>query len=167
MTNLIDSAEESLVGILTPIVAAHTYNDENGEAQAIPCYAGKASTIKEAPNVSCEAVGEGEADPPFTGNYWVSMSVQVRYVARQNPDGTNESAADPKVADKALVSDVADALAADDLTTQLNNKAAALGLAFTVMGCLWGAPTSGRDAEGVWIDEFKLRLYCCATSLTA
>ncbi len=168
MTNLMDSAEEAMASLLGAVTAAHTYANESGVAVAIPCYTGKASGVKSVPNVTCEAVGQGAEDPPFTGNYWVGMNVQVRYVAKQNPAGDNEAAADPKDADKSLVSAVANALAADDLWSQLNTAAAALGIAFTVFdnAVLRDAPTSGRDPEGTWIDEFGLRLYCCASTLS-
>lgn len=166
MTNLTDSLEESLVAILTATAAAHSYTDAEGNSNAVPVYCGKASPVKSLPNVRCEASGAGDEDPPFSGNFWVDAVVMVRYIARQNPNGTDPNAADPKTAEKLLSSAIANVLADDGLAAALNAAALAAGLAFTAYSpIIRGAQQTSAEPEGAWVDEFPLRVYCCASTL--
>jgi hypothetical protein len=151
---LIDRCEEACAAVLTAPV---------GALAAVAT--GKSYNDKTLPIVICAADGAGvEEDPKGTGNFWINLSVQIKTLAIQNADG--QSPADnPKTTSQALVSAVMAALMVDNLPALLSAAVAD----FTVFpnGVIFESPSSGKDEQGAWIDELKMRVYCCASTLAA
>lgn len=119
-------------------------------------YTGKASTNKVLPCVICIADGEEQEDPPFTGNYWVSVEIQVKYHADTAP-----GLSDPKVADLTLVRNVFNAVKVSNLDALLNGQ----GQNLTVFpnGFFFSSQKAGQDEMGAWADVQPIKLYCCAS----
>lgn len=160
MTFLLNAkAEDAFVALLTPV--AHGIDPSSIVVEGTA----SGERIQSVPYVICDADGEGEEEPRFTGNFWLNVSVRILRSAVQNEDGSNPNAPDPDIASEALTSAIFGAL-------QVDNLAALLSAAvpdFTVLpnGVRFDAPTSGQNEQGWWIDEMKLKLYCCASSIPA
>lgn len=122
---------------------------------------GKASGVKALPEVICSADGSNqEEDPPHSGNFWIDVMISVRAQAATEPGAI----VDPKLADSALVKAVWSTLKVDNLDTLLN----AAGQPLTVFptGYFFLPDKQGKDADGAWIDELPIRLYCANSILT-
>lgn len=117
-------------------------------------YAGKSSGEKKLPCVICEALGEAEEDPKYSGNYWVMARWRIKATAATEANGV-----DPSLADIQLVSDVSALIRVNNLDTALN----AQGRVLTVFpnGFIIGSPERQQDELGAWEDILPVRLYCC------
>ncbi len=149
-----DKCEAAFVALLTAAIA------ELGEEVGV--HPAKDSEDKTSPLVICDAQGEGEEEPKYTGNYWLDVSIIVKHAGVPDEDGT-ETEADPKTLDLALLEAVKAVVSADELEAQLSGAVEA----FTVFerSIIRGSPIRGRDEQGVWIDTFPIRLYCCDSAL--
>jgi hypothetical protein len=148
---LVDRCEEAYAAVLIPVVGALG-----------TVLTGKSYTDKTLADVICSADGGDEEDPKGTGNFWLHATVSIRTKAFQNETGTNP-ADNPKTTSQALVSAVMSALMVDNLPALLSAAVAD----FTVFpgGVIFEAPSNGKDETGAWIDELKMRVYCCASTL--
>ena len=119
-------------------------------------YDEKRSGDKATPNVSCGASeAEEDDDLPGTGNFWVTAEVRVKHIAAVDADGV-----DPKPTSEALAKAVLNALEVSDLAEQLS----AATPDYAVQGLGAGEISSEID-ENCWVDVWRRRLYCCASSL--
>ena len=144
-----DKAEAALAAIVTAAA---------GTAQVVT---GKTATDKEAPPlIICSAAAEEQEDPPHTGNFFVNCSVAIKTGAIVNEDGTAPADADQaaleaavKAENQALVAAVYGAVMVADLAEQMSEAIDD----FTVFpaSVVFGAPESGRDGKGVWIDVLQ------------
>ena len=127
-------------------------------------YTGKDTADKQLPCVIVAADGDGEEDPPTTGNFWLTVIISVKALTVSDPTLNDDGqAADPKGADVDIASIVFDAVRDDNIEGLLN----ATGEQFTAFpqGCFSDAPKSGQDANQTWTDELTLRVYCCGSVL--
>ena len=135
------------------------------EAQVVT---GKSAEDKQAPPmVICSAEVDGNDDPYGTGNYFVNGTVAIKSAAVPNEDGSGDAAgqeASLKAANQALVDAVFRVLQVDDLAEQL--AAAVSDLTVFPGSVQFGAPESGRDEKGFWIDVLHFRCYACGAGLT-
>lgn len=145
---LTNSLEAAFVGLVQAAVPTVT---------VVP---GRWPLPKVLPLVICAADGEGDEDPPRSGNVWVDVKVVVKGSAAVDVDGGN-----PAPWSAGLAGTVFDAVHQDNLDALLN----AQGQTMTVfpMGFLFGAPESGRDEAGVWVDILPVRVYCCEGVIAA
>jgi hypothetical protein len=146
--NLIDSVEGALQKLLIANLPVNTN-----------VYTGKASSNKKAPCVICACDGEQEEDPPRTGNFWISVEVSVKSIAATEPGAT----VDPLSSDQAFVKSVFDIVCVNVIDALLS----AQGFDLTILpqGFIFGSFKSGRDEQGVYVDQLPIRLYCCASIL--
>ena len=154
MNILLNAAENAMVALLAPVVA--------GRGAVLP---GKSPLNKTLPCVICSADGGSvEEDPKNSGDYWINLDVIVQSSAVPNEDGTGMTATDPTPFDEQLVSDVQSALQSTGLAASLSGAASN----FTVFpeGVIFESAQSGRDEHGVWNDSQRLRLYCCASTIS-
>ncbi len=126
---------------------------------------GKSADVKSLPIVICSANGQSEEDPKGTGNFWVEVATEVKSAAFQTeqlPDGGELP--DMKLRDEALATSVFEALMVDDLPQKLSD--ATDDFFVFPSGTIVGAPMSGRDESGIWIDSLTIRIYCCGKDLS-
>lgn len=148
---LVDKVEEALATlVLDSGVSANVYT-------------GKGSLDKEAPCVICSAEPEGEEDPKGTGNFFMQGIVTCKGYGVINEDGAGNPA-DPRGDSQTVVATVFAAIQRDDLGAAMN--AAVSDLHVFAASPQLQAPESGKDEQGVWIDELRVRLYCCASALS-
>jgi hypothetical protein len=159
MALLVNELEMAFVGLLNESLAG-----------LLPGYPGRSPDTKSLPCFICAADGEGEEDPPNSGNFWHVIHVTVKGTAATEPDG-----ADPKPVDVALATAVFDVILGNDqpnagdvnraelLASRLN----AQGRILTVFpnGIFFGSIGETREDPGVWLDELPLRVYCCGSIL--
>lgn len=155
-----DKAEAALAAIVMPAA---------GTAQV---FTGKTATDKQPPPVIiCSAAAEEQEDPRGSGNFFVNCSVAIKTGAVVNEDGTAPADADQaalaaavKAQNQALVAAVYGAVMVADLDAQMSEAIND----FTVFpaSVQFGAPESGRDANGVWIDVLHFRCYACGSALS-
>jgi len=118
-------------------------------------FAGLAYLDKDAPCVICVAEGPSEEEPPFTGNYWLTLNILVKSKAAAD-DGI-----DPRPAHELLVATVFDLFLSATLPADLN----AMGVVdFSVQGFMPG-PMDFAVEEDLWISSLRMRIYCCASTL--
>lgn len=155
-----DKAEAALAQLVTPA------------AESAQVVTGKSATDKEAPPiVICSATAEDQEDPKGSGNFFVACSVAIKTQAIPNEDGTGAPDADPADLAAAVKSDNQELVAAVFGVVMVADLAAKLSAAvddFTVFpaSIIFGAPESGRDAKGVWIDVVHFRCYACGSKLS-
>lgn len=120
-------------------------------------FAGHSSATKTLPCVVCSADGSSlEEDPPHSGNFWMDFQVAIKASA-----ATEQGGADPNIIDQALTAAVFALVKVNNLDSLLNAQGQNLTVFPTAF--FFGAPKSGRDGEGVWVDELPIKIYCCAT----
>lgn len=146
--NLTDKLESAFVSVLQSAIPG------------VQIVTGKNATVKGVPIIICWADGQGEEDPPFSGNYWLNGAVEIKGHA-----GPVKNSAAAKVAQQDLHGLVYDALRVTDIAEQLTAGVAD----FTVFpnAVLFDAPVSGNDDAGVWTDAFPFRVYCCPTDFAS
>lgn len=144
-----DKVEDALVALITAAVSA---------LDPVPqVLAGKDSEDKELPVIRCVAHGDGEMDPPNSGNFWIQAAIQVR------TSGVDADSFDAKAKNQELLAAISGVLNVDNLPALLS---AAIS-DFTTFGVIFGAPDSKEDSSGVWMDEIPMRVYCCGTAIAA
>jgi hypothetical protein len=153
-----DKVEAALAAIVVPAA---------GDAQVVT---GKSAVDKQAPPVVvCSAEAQDMDDPPGSGNYFLNGSVAIKSAAVPNEDGTVAAEdlanveADIKAANQELVEGVFKAVQVDDLAERLSDEVD--GLTVFPGSVQFGAPESGRDEKGFWIDVVHFRCYACASEL--
>lgn len=151
-----DKLEEALVAVLTAPVQAI-----NASCAVVP---GKSSDADpQTPIFICAATGNGEMDPPFSGNFWLTGEISFYHTAVQNEDGSDANATDPKDDDLALWGGMLEALIVDDIADQLT--AAVDDFTVFPSGVIFSAPE--RDQSGAfWMDKIQFRVYCCCRSFS-
>lgn len=112
---------------------------------------------KQPPMIICGADGESfEEDPHGSGNFWVICTMRlVTHATKTDSDTPDDVRATIiSVLHSAIMSGTleADLTAAEDDYTVFPGSAQFL------------SPRSGTDGD-MWIDEFPVRLYCCAADL--
>lgn len=123
-------------------------------------YTGKDSSNKALPCAIVAADGESlMEDPPHSGNFWVEVELSVKATAATEP----AALADPTVADMAFVQSVFSIVQVSNLDVLLNSQGQSLTVFPT--GFFFMSPKSGRDELGAWVDQLKLRVYCCQANL--
>jgi hypothetical protein len=128
---------------------------------AFNVYTGKNNEDKEGPCLILDADGEGDEDPPFTGNFWVTYSVEYRNSAIPDEEVTGEDSATQKTTDQESWTLICNTLIVDDLPAQMSAAVAD----FTVQGLAgFGAPTRSQQ-DAYWSDKFTFRALCCASTL--
>lgn len=120
-------------------------------------FTGQSDLDKDAPCIICAADQEtAEEDPPFTGNFWIDLEIQVKGIAAIDADGLA-----PKAAYDTLVATTFDTFSATALLANLNGA----GIAdFTCQGFVPKGP-GFRTEEDAWVNTLSFRIYCCASTL--
>lgn len=147
---LIVSLENAFASLIAPTAAAHgasVFPGHSSATKTLPCV---------IPSVDGSAL---EEDPPHFGNFWVDVEISVKASA-----ATEQAGADPNVADQALTAAVFTLVKVNNLDALLNAQGQNLTVFPTAF--FFGAPKAGRDAEGVWVDQMPIKIYCCATIIS-
>jgi len=76
---------------------------------------------------------------------------------------SSDDDADAKAKNQELVSAVFEALMVDDLADQLTSAVEDLTVFPNSM--VFGAPESGKDEKGAWMDSMGVKMYCCAAAI--
>jgi len=145
--HLADKLESALQAVISPAVAAL--------AEPANVYTGKQRVDKITPAVICMVTGEGEEEPVFTGNFWLSASVEIEHLAVDG-SGAGETRDQMELLNDA----VAGAVFSDTLEASLS--AAVPDFHVYKSGIIRGTPTTEVHEHDIWVDIFPLRVYCIA-----
>jgi hypothetical protein len=149
--NVCEAAEAALVELLTPVVATAL---DVAEAEA-PVYPGKNDATKDLPAVICRAT-RGEEYPRGTGNFWLTLEVELRHPARDESKQLTVNAA--------VLEALRTVLQADDLDAQITSAAED----FHVFAGSLSREADGRDFiedDALWVDSIQMRCLACASDL--
>lgn len=142
--------ENALVSVLTTAVQA-----ANSACVLVPAGSPNDKTL---PIVICQADGSAfEEEPKATGNFWVQASVILKTKSAQDDSTT------PDADRQALATAIEGVLMSGTLETAMT----AAETDYTVFpGSIQFLSPKQDQQDDVWVDEFPMRVYCCASDLS-